>query len=156
MVLKFLGLGKKSEYFLEAEPASPNGSEPAAKPEAKEKAPVKPEAKEVAAPKPAEADQPKSVEAVVIETVPESAPKASESPEAGAKSKKTKKQAKKTEAKGVEVTPVKETVTASITKPEPQATNFATDHLLPTNTPRRRPGPSLDMFKDMARQVNTK
>jgi outer membrane biosynthesis protein TonB len=33
---------------------------------------------------------------------------------------------------------------------------FAPDYLMPTPSPsRRRPGPSYDMFKDMARQVKT-
>jgi hypothetical protein len=157
MVLKFLGLGKKSEYFLEAEPASPNGSEPPAKPEAKEKEPAKPK-EDVAEAKSTEAEKPEQVKAVVIETVPESSPKAAEAeaPAAEAKSKKAKKVKASSESKTVEAVPEKKTVTPSITKSAPQSTNFATDHLMPSNTPRRRPGPSLDMFKEMARQVKTK
>lgn len=38
-----------------------------------------------------------------------------------------------------------------------EAVTFAPKYLSPTTTqPRRRPGPSLEMFKDMARQVKTK
>lgn len=157
MVLKFLGLGKKSEYFLEAQPASPNGSEPPAKPEAKEE-PAEPK-KDVAEATSTEAEKPEEVKAVVVETVPESSPQAAtanEAPTAEAKPKKAKKAQKPSEPKAVEVVPEKKTVTASIAKSAPQSTNFATDHLMPSNTPRRRPGPSLDMFKEMARQVKTK
>jgi hypothetical protein len=163
MVLKFLGLGKKKEYFLEAEPESPNGSQPAAKSEAAEtKAepkPIKPEsqeAQEVAAAQLTDAETPDSVAAVVVETVPKSAPEASQPGEEPKKAKAKKTKVKKSEAKTVEAEPVKKTVTASIAQSEPQVKNFATEHLLPNNTPRRRPGPSLDMFKEMARQVKMK
>ncbi|WP_416675071.1 hypothetical protein [Egbenema bharatensis] len=163
MVLKFLGLGKKSEYFLEAEPESPNGSKPAPQPAASEtKAapePVEPEsqaAQDVAAAQLTDAETPDSVEAVVVETVPKSAPEASEAGAEPKKAKAKKTKVKKSETKAVEAEPVKETVTASIAQSAPQTKNFATEHLLPNNTPRRRPGPSLDMFKEMARQVKMK
>ena len=40
---------------------------------------------------------------------------------------------------------------------QPEAKIFAPKYLTPTTTqPRRRPGPSMAMFKDMARQVKTK
>ena len=38
-------------------------------------------------------------------------------------------------------------------KGEPQIANFATDYLVMQTMSRRRPGPSLNTFKDMARQV---
>jgi hypothetical protein len=47
------------------------------------------------------------------------------------------------------------------TKPEPvkisvpTETNFATKYLIPTNSPRRRPGVNMNVFLDMARQVKT-
>ena len=40
---------------------------------------------------------------------------------------------------------------------KPENMTFAPQYLTPTTTqPRRRPGPSMEMFKDMARQVKTK
>ena len=48
-----------------------------------------------------------------------------------------------------------------VTKPEPvkisipTETNFATKYLIPTNSPRRRPGVNMNVFLDMARQVKT-
>ncbi|BAZ84560.1 hypothetical protein [Dolichospermum compactum] len=47
------------------------------------------------------------------------------------------------------------------TKPEPvkisvpTEANFATKYLIPTNSPRRRPGVNMNVFLDMARQVKT-
>ena len=48
-----------------------------------------------------------------------------------------------------------------VTKPEPvkisvpTETNFATKYLIPTNSPRRRPGVNMNVFLDMASQVKT-
>ncbi|HEY9627269.1 MAG TPA: hypothetical protein V6C84_08200 [Coleofasciculaceae cyanobacterium] len=129
MILKRLGIGKKSEYFLEAEPLSADETKahteakvaavPAKAPDAP--AEVKPaEAKPVEA-KPAEAKQKKLKKT-----------KAAEEPAASAPAPKA----------------------APAPKPAPTVVNFATDYLLTIGTPRRRPGPSLDSFKDMAKQVN--
>lgn len=129
MVFKFLGLGKKSEFFLEAEPQSTeNGSKsPETKSAKAEATPTHVETKEVPVAKVAK---------------PEATPT-----QPTAKSTKANKPAKET------VAPAPVAKTAA---PKAEATNFATDYLIPNNTPRRRPGPSLDMYKDMARQMNNK
>jgi len=137
MVLKFLGIGKKSEFFLEAPPAD---SQPAAKTEA-----AKP-----AAPEPSHVDA-KAVLAPVAEKISE----------ATSKVKKTLKEVNvekkaKAEKGGAEKNGAAPTAPATpAPKPEPTLTNFATT-LQVNNTPRRRPGPSLNMFKDMAKQVNSR
>ncbi|MDC0836651.1 hypothetical protein POG23_02980, partial [Limnoraphis robusta] len=39
----------------------------------------------------------------------------------------------------------------------PEGMTFATDYLLPKSTAtRRRPGPNMNMFRDMARQMSSK
>ncbi|MCY7284453.1 MAG: hypothetical protein LH679_13685 [Cyanobacteria bacterium CAN_BIN43] len=137
MVLKFLGIGKKSEFFLEAPPAD---SQPAAKTEAANPA----------APEPSHVDA-KAVLAPVAEKISE----------ATSKVKKTLKEVNvekkaKAEKGGAEKNGAAPTAPATpAPKPEPTLTNFATT-LQVNNTPRRRPGPSLNMFKDMAKQVNSR
>jgi hypothetical protein len=136
MVLKFLGIGKKSGYFLEAPPADA-------------KADAKPAAK---------APEPSHVDAAPAAKAPAPAPEPTEKKvkktlkEANAE-KKAKAEAKsgKTETQKVEPTPAPAPV--PVVKAEPVLTNFATT-LQMTNTPRRRPGPSMNAFKDMAKQVN--
>jgi hypothetical protein len=140
MVLKFLGIGKKSEFVLEAPPAD---SQPAAK--------AKPAAAE-----------PSHTEAVAAPAV-ESNGKAPSTPAqgtdkgAGKTSGKTLKEVnaeKKAKAEQKATPEVKAAPAAKVPAPqaEPAKPNFATTLQL-NNTPRRRPGPSLDMFKDMAKQV---
>ena len=52
-------------------------------------------------------------------------------------------------------------VAAKATKAEPvkisvpTETNFATKHLIPKNTPRRRPGVNMNSFLEMASQMKT-
>lgn len=166
MVLKFLGIGKKSEFVLEAPPAD---SPPAAnakpdtesvKPADRKKAHV--EAKSVLAPTVEQLSETTS-KSKVVETAKEEANAVKEEAKAGlapvvdqvskatSKVKKTLKEAnaeKKAKAEKSGTAPA-----VSAPKPEPTVTNFATT-LQVNNTPRRRPGPSLDMFKDMAKQVN--
>ncbi|MGB7441714.1 MAG: hypothetical protein WA919_11645 [Coleofasciculaceae cyanobacterium] len=83
-----------------------------------------------------------------------------ESPEAKTapkvEQKKSEQTAKASQTKKLEPLPTK-AVKASNGKVEPQpGMTFAPNYLLTTSSkPRRRPGPSLDMFKDMARQVKT-
>jgi len=144
MVLKFLGIGKKSEFFLEAPPAD---SQPAAKTDAATPA----------APEPSHVDA-KAVLAPVAEKISEATSKVSE---ATSKAKKTLKEVNvekkpKADKGGSEKNGAAPTAPAApAPKPEPTLTNFATT-LQVNNTPRRRPGPSLNMFKDMAKQVNSR
>lgn len=83
-----------------------------------------------------------------------------ESPEATPASKVEQKKpaqtAKTSPSKKLEPLPTK-AVPASNGKVEPQPEmTFAPNYLLTTSSkPRRRPGPSMDMFRDMARQVKT-
>jgi hypothetical protein len=152
MVLKFLGIGKKSEFVLEAPPAD---SQPAAK--AKPAAKVEPA--KPAAPEPSHVDA-KAALAPVADQVSKATSQVSK---ATSKVKKTLKEANaekkakaekggaKTEKRAVE--PAAPTI--PVPKPEPTLTNFATT-LQANNTPRRRPGPSLDIFKNMAKQVNSR
>jgi hypothetical protein len=75
-----------------------------------------------------------------------------EAPKTPAKAKKSsiKKSAKET-APAAPVAPV-----AAPAKIEPQQVEFATQYLLTQTLVRRQPGPSLDKFKAMARQVKTR
>jgi len=85
---------------------------------------------------------------------PESA-KATKAPEAAAK-KPAAKAAKAPEAKPQKAAPQVTPAAASNGKAEPQpGLTFAPNNLLPlkTNTGRRRPGPSMNNFLEMARQV---
>ncbi|NJR40824.1 MAG: hypothetical protein HC781_20785 [Leptolyngbyaceae cyanobacterium CSU_1_4] len=137
MVLKFLGIGKKSEFVLEAPPAD---SQPAAKPAT--------ESAKSAAAEPSHVD----VKAALVPAV-EQISKATTKVKKTLKEVNIEKQAKaekgKVETNGSEPSdPAK-----PAPKPEPTLTNFATT-LQVNNTPRRRPGPSLNPFKDMAKQVN--
>lgn len=157
MVFKFLGKGKKSEYFLEA-PAT-NGAEPAAK--------IANKIAEVAdkvTDKVAEvADKVADKVTDQAKTESASAP-AKPEPVANGAVPGTSETAKAKKLKKVKTTETKETTSAAPTpakpaaKPAPAAApepvkNFATDYLMPSNMPRRRPGPSLSKFRDMARDV---
>ncbi|MCU0526459.1 MAG: hypothetical protein MUF72_16730 [Elainella sp. Prado103] len=145
MVLKLLGLGKKSEYFLEAPPAA-NGAESTGAEKVKEVAKVVEQAVE------------KTVEKVVdtAEKVADTAADAVEAikPAETASVKASAKKMKKSKvAEAEKPAPAPAPVVKSAPAPAPTVTNFATDGLMPMNMPRRRPGPSLNMFKDMARDV---
>lgn len=134
MVLKLLGLGKKSEYFLEAPPAT-NGAEPK---KADEPAPT-----------PVKVEAPPKAEAADAQPVAAAENKA----EAEPKVKKMK--AVKSASPEAKSAPTPTVTAQPATKPAAvEMKNFATDGLMPMSMPRRRPGPSLDPFKDMARNVN--
>jgi hypothetical protein len=138
MVLKFLGKGKKSEYFLEA-PPSTNGAEP----------PKAPEAKAVDAPAPLEAVS--EAVASAKEMVSNGAVEVAEATKTKAKKFKKSKSAETKES-----TPAASSAAVAqpaVAAPQPEPVNFATDHLMPANMPRRRPGPSMDMFRNMAKDV---
>jgi hypothetical protein len=136
MVLKFLGIGKKSGFFLEAPPAD---SQPAAKAN-----PVKP-----AAPEPSHVDV-KDALAPVADKISEATSKVRKTLKEVNIEKNAKLDKGGSEKKGAE--PATPAIPAP--KPQPTLTNFATT-IQANNTPRRRPGPSLDVFKDMAKQVNS-
>ncbi|MGK7881275.1 MAG: hypothetical protein AB4060_14420 [Crocosphaera sp.] len=140
MLKNLLGGGKKKEFFLELDESS---SVPTS--EAKVETPA-PEAKvETPAPE-AETPQPEATTEVV------------EQPAPAKKSKKTsiKKKAKKAEPK-TEIVPTSPalTNTEATKKEEPKEVGFATKFYM-TSTPRRRPGPSLNNFKEMASQVGVR
>jgi hypothetical protein len=153
MVLKFLGIGKKSGFFLEAPPAD---AQPTAK--AKPATELAKPTAEIEADKLAAALEPshldaKAVLAPAVEQISKATSKVKKTlKEANAEKKaKTEKSGTKAEKSGAE--PKVPEVPAA--KPEPTLTNFATT-LQANNTPRRRPGPSLDVFKNMAKQVNSR
>jgi hypothetical protein len=141
MVLKFLGIGKKSEFVLEAPPAD---SQPAAQAKPANE-PAKP-----AAPEPSHVDA-KAVLAPAVDQISKATSKAKKTLKEANAEKKTK--AKKGEAQESGAKPAAPAIPAP--KAEPTLTNFATK-LQVNNTPRRRPGPSLDIFKTMAKQVNSR
>ncbi|MBW4577569.1 MAG: hypothetical protein KME08_20235 [Aphanothece sp. CMT-3BRIN-NPC111] len=106
----------------------------------------------------------------------QSAAEAKKSEQPAAEAKKPEQptpEAKKPEpakapARAATAEPAKKEAAAEPKKPEPVAANngkvqpqktstFAPDYLIQTSssTSRRRPGPSMDMFRDMARQVKT-
>jgi len=119
-IFGIFGLGKKSEYFLEADNRE-SRSKPQAQPQAdaKEEKPAAPAAKE-SAPAPAATTRTEAPAADPAQAAPAPAPKP------------------------VPMAP----------KPEPVG-NFATDYLMApsANMGRRRPGPSLSPFKDLAKDM---
>ena len=131
MILKRLGIGKKSEYFLEAEPLS---------------------SEEMKAHTETEVAKPAAL--VVAEPVPELSPRVAKSVEPKQKKFKKTKADDSAAPSGAVDEPKVAPAPKAAPKPEPAVVNFATDYLMQANTPRRRPGPSLNMFKDMAKQVN--
>jgi hypothetical protein len=136
MVLKFLGIGKKSEFYLEAPPADPAAdSQPAAKAKLAEPTPA------AAAPEPAHLEAVAAVESN------------GKKPALSGKTLQEAKAEKKAKTEKTEVKPAPAAPPAP--KAEPVSTNFATT-FQPNATPRRRPGPSMNIFKDMAKQVNPK
>jgi hypothetical protein len=114
-----------------------------------------------------QASQPASTEAGEPEAptaVPEATVVTEEKPEP-AKAKAGNKTSVKKSAKKAKATPeaeakAPEAVAASApssatngSKSEPQVVNFATDYLVVQTMSRRRPGPSLNSFKEMASQM---
>ena len=127
-----LGL-KKSEYFLDL-----GNSETKESPKVELTAAKKPEPV-LAVPAVAKADSPKSEK--------------SESPK---KTKAETSKKSKKEKEPVKVAPAAVTNGKVSSSTEPTLT-FAPNNLMPTpNTSRRTPGPSMNGFRDMARQVKTK
>jgi outer membrane biosynthesis protein TonB len=123
--------GKKPKYFLELK-------------EDEQKAPV------VAKPEPEVAPE------AVVEAVATEAPAPAEQP---AKPKKTsikKGKAKTEKAASVEVAPTVSVAPSAVGngKAEPQeVVEFATKYLIVPSMARRRPGPSLNPYKEMARKA---
>lgn len=152
MVFKFLSKGKKSEYFLEA-PSDTNGATatPAAKVAEAKKAVEKTLAE---AQKSAEAkvDQLQETVAKVADAVEDKVAAVTESKSEPTKSTAKTKKMKTAKAAKPEAKPITATVKAA-PKAEP-VKNFATNFLMPNSaTPRRRPGPSMDAFRSMAKDV---
>jgi len=115
-VFKLFGLGKKSEYFLEADAAT-------------------------SAPAPAKAPVPAKM--TKAETKTETPAPKPEAPAAASTNGKVEKPAPTVAA----ATPV--------AAAEPQIKNFATNYSTNGTSSRRRPGPSLNPFLDMAKQMKT-
>lgn len=157
--------GKKAGYFVEFDDSA-NGKSSEAKPVESKPAETKTEAPAPEAVAP-EAPAPEAVapEAVAPEAPAPEAP----APEAPAKAKANPKKAAKAEIKARKFKPAfpekaaasatpapAETTAPVIAKREPEPQTFAPIHLNPAtalNSSRRRPGPSLSPFMDMARQV---
>lgn len=153
MFLKRLGIGKgegkkKSGFFLEAPEAAKEALS-----DAKAALEKPTEALKAAAEKPAEA-----FKAVKEALTPTPEVTANGAAEAAPKEKKFKKTKSKSDdapqAAASQAAPVVPAPKAMPAPAAPATATFASEHLLPKNTPRRRPGPSLDMFKDMAKQVS--
>jgi len=132
-MLKNLFGGKKSNFYLELKET--DGEQPAAV-TAEAPAPV------VEAPAP------------TAEPAPVAPAPAAEPAKAEKKAKKTsvKKEKKAKEAQVSAPAPVAATP-AQPAKVEPKEVEFATKYLISPSLSRRRPGPSLNGFKDMARKA---
>lgn len=148
MLKNLLGGGKKKEFFLELDEATGVTAPESAKPVANQTVETTPEVKE----KPAEPVPTQQAEATtqVTEVVPEA--------EVKKPSKKTSiKKAAKKEAPKTEIVPTTPALTSNQTSPKKEAeeVEFASKFfMLPT--PRRRPGPSLNTFRNMAAQVKVR
>lgn len=137
---KLVGLGKKSEYFLEAEPAGQ-----VAAPAAPLAAATKPSSVNNKA-----ATNGGAIAAPVALAVAETT--SSNGNVAATKKKVSKKSAQTETAEGTAPTPV-----ATAAPATPADVTFAPNYLMTANSRsgRRRPGPSMNQFRDMARQVNS-
>ena len=154
MFLKRLGIGKgegkkKSGFFLEAPEAAKEALS-----DAKAALEKPTEALKAAAEKPAEA-----LKAVKEALTPAAEATANGAAEAVANTQKKFKKTKSAsddapQAVAPQAAPVAPAPKAAPAPEVPATANFATEYLIPKNTPRRRPGPSLDMFKNMAKQVS--
>ena len=148
MLKNLLGGGKKKEFFLELDESADVPTS-----EAKVETPA-PEAKLETPPTEAKVET-SAPEAKLETPAPEPTKEVLEEPTPAKKSKKTsiKKKAKK-ETPKTEIVPTSSPLNSETTlqKEEPKEVEFATKFYM-TSTPRRRPGPSLNNFKDMASQV---
>ncbi len=140
MIGKILG-SKKTKYVLEFDQAQ--GDKAPEQPAPEKKAEVAPEKTAEPAAKTAE---------VVTEAAQ---PAATEAPKS--KPAKAKPEAKKpveVAASAPKPEPTKDLAPLNSIQPTPKDLTFAPNYLMPKPTAsRRRPGPSLNMFMDMARQV---
>ena len=128
MAIKNL-FGKKSEYFLELDEAKGTGSATTA-PKAEPAAPkAEPAAAKVEAPKTEKAPAPKAPAPKAKKSEPAPAPAAAPAP-----AKPAPAPAKAAEPVG----------------------GFATQYLMPSTGPGRRPGPNMKTFLDMASQMGNK
>ncbi|WP_013321185.1 hypothetical protein [Gloeothece verrucosa] len=141
MLKKIFG-GKKSDYYLELkEDASPAKPEVSAEPSAQES--------------PSAPAETPAVEEKPAEPVAKSA----KSKKTSVKSKKAaapKEKAPETASESVPLVtsfPVSAATSSQNGKAEPQEVAFASKYLLTPTLGRRLPGPSLNTFKSMARQV---
>ncbi len=99
-----------------------------------------------------------------VTAAPETPPASPEAPSeqllaaAEAPPEAEKKAGKKAAKQAAATAPMPEPAAAPEPPPEPEVTAFASNYLLPvTSLPsRRRPGPSLVKFLDMARDINTR
>lgn len=141
-IAKLLGLGKKDGYYMELqddEESTPSLESPSAK---------------VVTAAPANAASQNGGS-------PESEAPADSSQNGKAQSAKPASAKSKGNPDSVILNPDKPLVTANLSKAEdqtsePAISNFATDYLVNPKVdlaPRRRPGPSLSPFKEMAKQV---
>lgn len=145
---KLFGRNTKSDYFLEFDEAKGTTAEPSPTVAPKAEAP-KAEAPKAVAPK---AEAPKA-EAPKAEK-PEKSQKsvAKKSPEAA----KANVPATPAPAAVAKVASSSASLNGGMSK-TPEGMTFATDYLLPKSTAsRRRPGPNMNMFRDMARQMSSK
>ncbi|MEL7037655.1 MAG: hypothetical protein AAFO04_18830 [Cyanobacteria bacterium J06592_8] len=144
---QILGFNKKSDYFLEFDEAKGSDS---------------------AQTQPAPVAQPAPVEMTVAPAAPQAeAVETTVQEKAPAPEKKAKKTRKAKTAETAEVQEQAPAVAQAAPAPQkelpsfnqgleatPAGMTFATDYLMkPSSASRRRPGPSMGMFKDMARQV---
>ncbi|ACB50061.1 unknown [Crocosphaera subtropica ATCC 51142] len=139
MLKKLFGGSKKKEFFLELDETD---NAPASEPKVETPAS---EAEETPEP------QPEAPQAEGTEMTEQPAPAKKKS-----KKKSVKKAAKKEEPK-TEIVPTSPALSNGqvAKKEEPKEVEFATKFYM-ISTPRRRPGPSLNNFKNMASQVKTR
>jgi len=124
------GLGKKSEYYVELDQAS-SGSQPSSSPKSG------------------------NAEGETAQVAPQMTAVASSSGLSSTSAATEAATTAKTEAKPQASTPKPSTTASSAAEP---TGNFATEYLVNprlNNNSRRRPGPSLSAYKDLARQVKT-
>ena len=125
---KLFGRGQKSDYFLEFDEAKGTTAEPSPTVAPKAEAP--------------KADKPEKTKKSVAKKSPEAA--------------KADVPATPAPAAVAKVAPSSAPLNGGMNK-TPEGMTFATDYLLPKSTAtRRRPGPNMNMFRDMARQMSSK
>lgn len=142
---------RRSGYFMEldeAEETKPvNGNQPAHAEAAKAPQPV-------AAAQPPKAQPAKTPEPVAAAQPAKTQP--AKTPEPAAAASAASKIELVQTAKGVKAEPVKSAPAASTNGQNQTETTFAPKYLVPSSSnSRRRPGPNMNPFLDMARQVKT-